>query len=171
MYALVQPFVQIALLRLKPQDLPWSPLLLGITLAAHVALGAMVFAFRLDPVRALGAGLAGTALLAAMTASLLYVNGLGARTTQTLTALAGADVVIGVAALPVTAWLHGYQDEGAASGLPGLLFLLLLGWNLGVAGHILRHALNAPLPLGIVIALVFYVLSVNVLHAMFPGMG
>ncbi len=171
MYAIVHPFVQLALLRIRPQDLPHSTLLMGLALGAHLLLGVMLFAFRLPPLQALMAAATGTVLLCAMTVSLLYLNRLQARILQTLTALAGADVVVGMAALPVTAWLHGSLDDGAASGMPGLLFLLLLGWNLAVAGHVLRHALSAPLPLGIVIALVFYVLSVTVMQALFPGMA
>ncbi len=171
MYALVHPFVQLALLRNRPQDLPWSPLLLALVLAAHALLGVVLFSFRLPLAQALGAGLAGSALLAVMTVSLLAVNRLMPRAVQTLTALAGADVVVGIAALPVTAWLHGDLEGGAASGLPGLLYLVLLGWNLAVAGHVLRHALDAPLALGVVIALVFYVLSVSVLNGMFPGIA
>ncbi len=171
MYALVNPFLQIALLRLRPQDLPVSTLLMGLTLGGHVLLGVVLFAFRMPLPEALLAAVTGTALLGAMTVSLLYVNRLQSHWLQTLTALAGADVVVGMAALPVTAWLHGSLDEGAASGLPGLLFLLLLGWNLAVSGHVLRHALSAPLPLGIVVALVFYVLSVTIMQALFPGMA
>jgi len=170
-YALLHPFVQLVLLRLKPQDLPWSPVLMGLTLAAHYLLGVTLFLFRLPLPHALLAAAASTALLCAMTVSLLYLNRLQARCVQTVTAMAGADVVVSVAALPVTAWLHGALSDGAASGVPGLLFLLLLGWNLTVAGHVLRHALSAPLPLGLVIALVFYVVSVNILHALFPGMS
>jgi len=170
-YALVHPFVQLALLRLRPQDLPWSPVLLGLTLCVHAVLGVVLFLFRLPLLESLLAAIASTTLLCVLTVSLLYVNRLQARAVQTVTAMAGADVVVGIAALPVTAWLHGSLDEGAASGLPGLLFLLLLGWNLTVAGNVLRHSLSAPLPLGIVIALVFYVISVNVLHALFPGMA
>jgi len=170
-YALLQPFLRIALLRGKPQDLPWSPLLMWLVLAVHLAMGTAAFALRLDGLSALAAGVASTALLVAMTASLLYANRKPARVIQAVTALAGADVVVGLAALPVSAALHADLGPEAASGLPGLLFLVLLGWNLAVAGHVLRHALDAPLPLGIVIALVFYVLSVNVLHTLFPGMG
>jgi hypothetical protein len=170
-YALVNPFVQLSLLRLKPQDLPYSPLLMGLMLAAHWVLGVVLFAFRLPPAQALAAALVGTVLLCAMTVSLLYLNRMPARAVQTVTAMAGADVVVGIAALPVTAWLHGSLTDGAASGIPGLLFLLLLGWNLAVAGHVLRHALNAPLPLGIVVALVFYVLSVTTLNSLFPAMS
>jgi hypothetical protein len=170
-YALVHPFVQLALLRRRPQDFPWSPLLLAMVLAAHWLLGVVLFSFRMPVASAVAAGLVSSTLLCVLTSSLLAVNRLLPRLVQTLTALAGADVVVGVVARPVTAWLHGDLEGGAASGVPGLLYLLLLGWNLAVVGHVLRHALDAPLPLGVVIALVFYVLSVSIMNGMFPGIA
>ena len=169
MYALVNPFVQIALLRGKPQDLPASSLLLKLALSAHVLLGVLMFTTRLALPQAL-LGAVSTALMCALTASLLFAHRRSARIVQTLTAMAGSDVVVGIAALPVTSWLHGTGDGAAASVLPGLLFLLLVVWNLVVAGHVLRHALSSPLPLGVVLALVLYMVSVNVLNALFPGM-
>ncbi len=171
MYALVNPFVQIALLRKRPQDLPGSRLLLALALGAHVVLGCAVFAFRLAPGEAVAAALVSTALLVVMVVSLLYINRVVTRATQTMTALAGADVVIGVTALPVMAWMHGNADAAQASGLPGLLFLVLLFWNFAASGHVLRHALGSPFPVGIVVALVFYVLTLNVLVSLFPEMG
>ena len=171
MYALLNPFVQIALLRYKPQDLPASNLLLKLALSAHVVLGVLMFTYRLALPQALLAGAVSTLLMCALTASLLFANRRAARIVQTLTAMAGSDVVVGIAALPVTSWLQGPLDGAAAGGLAGLLFLLLVAWNLIVAGHVLRHALSSSLPLGVVLALVLYILSVNVIHAMFPGMA
>lgn len=170
MYAFVQPFVQIALLRATPQDLPLSPFLLKLTLIVHATLGVIMFTHRLPLPESVLAGLTSTLVMCALTASLLFANRRSARIVQTLTAIAGSDIVIGVVALPLTAWLHNIADGPAASGIPGLLFLALVVWNLIVAGHVLRHALSGPLTLGIVLALVLYMLSVNIMHTLFPGM-
>lgn len=171
MYALVRPFVQIALLRGTPQDLPSSLFLLTLTLIVHAILGVFMFTTRLPLSESILAGLASSLVMCALTASLLFANRRSARIIQTLTAMAGSDVVIGVAALPITAWLHNIADGPAASGIPGFLFLALVVWNLVVAGHVLRHALSGPLPLGILLALVLYMLSVNIMHALFPAMS
>ena len=170
MYRLVAPFVQIALLRSKPQDLPASMFLLKLTLLAHILLGVLMFTSRLSLPQSLLAGIASTLIMCALTTSLLFATRHSGRTVQTLTAMAGSDVVIGVAALPVTAWLHGTLDEAAGSGLASLFFLLLVAWNLIVAGHVLRHALSSSLSLGVVLALLLYIFSVNVMHMLFPAM-
>ena len=171
MYALVNPFLQIALLRMRPQDLPWSPFLMYLALAAHWLMGAVMYSFRLPVLAAAMAALVGTLVLCMLTVSLLYVNRLQSRAVQTLTSLAGAEVIVGVVMLPVAAWLHGLEARSAATGLPGLLQLLLLAWSLTVSGHVLRHALDAPFPLGIVIALVFFVIAVSVITTLFPGIA
>ena len=59
MNALVAPFVQIALLRCKPQNLPASIFLLKLALLAHVLLGVLMFTTRLSFAQALLAGAVG----------------------------------------------------------------------------------------------------------------
>ncbi len=172
MRALIKPFLEICLLRRGPQQLPASGLLLALALAAHALSSAALSSYQLGAGRALLAGITETALLAVLTGSLLATHRLAARVVQTLTALAGTGALIGVAALPLYGWL-ARAAPGAAGG-PGLATLLLLGllaWSLVVAGHILRHALSASLFLGMVIAVVFYWVSINVLNALFPAIG
>ena len=62
------------------------------------------------------------------------------RFVQSATALFGADTVITLAALPL---LHTIGPEPEAiSPLAGIAYLLLLGWNVAVVAHVLRHALS-----------------------------
>ena len=168
MYAFILPFVEIALFRKAPQDLPESRLLLGLALGAHAALGMALYAMRKDPLTALIAGATGTLLLVALTLSLLFAIGLAPRTVRTLTALSGIDVVIGVVGLPVTAWLNAATGASPIDGVASLAFVVLLIWNLAVAGHVLRHALSVPLPMGVVLALIIFVVSVIVMMRLFP---
>ena len=168
MYVLIRPFIDIAFFRQGPQTLPESRLLLVLALFAHAALGMMLFALRMDTVTAFKAGITGTALLVLLTVSLLMVNGLRTRTVRTLTALTGTDVVIGVIGLPVSVWLSTTSGAHAIDGIAGIAFVVMLIWNLAVAGHVLRHALSAPLPMGVVLALIFFVISVSVMNRLFP---
>jgi hypothetical protein len=174
-YTLIKSFVDLALLRIAPQDLPASPFLLQLLLALHALIGALHFMQGNDALTALIAGLSGTAVLAALTATLLYLNGLRQRLVQTLTALAGVDVVIGVLSLPLSGWLRraaeasAQQPPATGDGAATILLLGLLLWNLGAAGHVLRHALSAPLAMGVVLALIFYVVSMTCLSLLLPG--
>lgn len=169
MYTLVKPFIELALFRRSPQQLPESTLLLWLVLSAHALLGVLLFAHRFPVGEALVAGVAGTAILCALTVSLLAINRLRSRLIRTLTALAGVDVVIGLLALPISGWLQHAMTGGATDGVAAMLFLCLLVWNLGAAGNVLRHALSAPLGMGLVLALIFYVVTVSVMNNLFPG--
>ena len=164
----IYPFVYICLLRVKPQDLPSSSILLALVLFAHVLIGVIVSAVNLRFDQALAASIVDTALLCGLTSALLAVNRLRERTVQTLTALAGAGSVIGFLAWPLNISLHNAHAANEPSPVLVALLLAMLGWSLAVSGHILRHALSAPYYLGLLVSAVFYWISVQILNGLFP---
>ncbi len=166
--AIIHPFVQLCLLRMKPQDLPASGTLLALALIAHTAAGAAVATVSLGLTRALAAGVVDTALLCALTTGLLMLRALRERAVQTLTALAGAGAIIGLAAYPVSLWLHGAQSADGPEPALAVLLLAVLGWSLTVSAHILRHAISAPFYIGLLVSIVFYWISIRVLSSLFP---
>lgn len=166
--ALVKPFLAICALRLGPQDLPTSSVLLGVTLAAHTVTGILLSTVSLPAGTAVLAGCTDTILLCALTASVLYLQRKGTRLYQTLSALAGAGALIGIIALPATSWLHDARETGDDTAMPALMLLVLIGWSLVVTGHILRNALSTLFILGLLLAMFFYWLSINILHTLFP---
>ena len=169
MYALVRPFLQICLLRLGPQDLPYSRLLLGMVLLAHTLTGVLASWQLLAAPSAVLAGLTGTLMLAGMVALVLALQRRAARITQTLTALAGSLALLDLVAIPLNAWWESSHDGGSVSNpLPAFLLLALLGWNLGVIGHVLRHALGVAWFIGVGIAVAFYLVFMDVMKTLFP---
>ena len=168
MGALILPFVQICLLRMKPQDLPSSGTLLALVLVAHTLVGVAVAAVNLRFGPALAAGVIDTALMCGLTTGLLMLRTLRERTVQTLTALAGAGAVIGFLAFPVSLWLHDTHEANGQSPVLGVLLLAVLGWSLAVSAHILRHAVSAPFYVGLLISVAFYWISVRILSGLFP---
>ena len=168
MGTLIQPFIRICLLRMKPQDLPSSGTLLALALAAHTVVGVAVAAVNLGLPAALAAGVVDTALMCGLTAGLLMLRTLRERTVQTLTALAGAGSVIGCVAYPVSLWLHDAHQAQEPAPVLSVLLLAVLGWSLTVSAHILRHALSAPFYIGLLIAVAFYWISIRILSGLFP---
>ncbi len=159
MQQLVSAFWSIATLRSAPQTLPFSEYLLALVLLGHWLVGASLGLLGLPIGPAFATAFAGVLLMAALVHGILSLRGLARRTVQTLTALAGAEILIGLAALPVTYWFVGAEAERT---LPALLSILLLGWNLAVAGHVFRHALDTG-PVGGFLAGVGYLLASLVL--------
>jgi hypothetical protein len=168
LFAIIKPFVDICLLRLRPQDLPESTPLLGLVLIGHTLSAVLLSSVALHLWEALLAGMLDTLLLAAMTTSVLYFQRLQNRLKQTLTALAGTGTLIGVVAIPLSNWLHTAHETSSDAGTPALLLLLLIGWSLTVAGHILRHALSTVFIMGLALAIVFYWITIKILNALFP---
>jgi hypothetical protein len=169
---LVYFFIDLCLLRRKPQDLPASTTLFGLVLGVAL-LGGLLLSMTAGA--SLLSGVAQTLLdlflmLGVLHVALKAVNK-RARYLQTATALVGADAVIGfVALLPVT--LAG-PALGAEPGpdvlLAGLLFLALVAWSVLVVGHILRHAFDLPLAQGVFIAIGFDIFSFVVISALIQG--
>lgn len=164
MNALVRPFLAICLFRIGPQDLPTSTVLLGVALVAHAVSGALVSMLVLGFWQAIAAGITGTALLSLLAWSLLLLNRLPERTVQTLSALAGCDALVSFIAFPVMLYAH---SEPAARQVAGPLALALVVWSIAVFGHVLRHALATTMMIGVVVAVVFYWISMSVLNHLF----
>jgi hypothetical protein len=166
--AIVDPFIQICLLRQGPQDLPTSSILLAITLIAHTVMSIVLSHVSLGALSALLAGVLDTVLLVVLSGTLLYVRQRNARVVQTVTALAGTGAIITLLALPLSGWLHGVDQAAGEGGFALLLLLILTGWSLAIAGHIFRHALSVPYFIGLVLAVAFYWISISVFRALFP---
>ena len=168
MLAIIKPFVQLCLLRIGPQNLPASLVLLGVALLAHTVTGILVSLMLLPGGVAILSGITGTLLISLLTLVLLYIQRLNVRMCQTLTAMAGAIALLDLLGLPVLGWLEKAHQSGGDRGLPMLCLLLLTGWSLTVQGHILRHALSTRFFLGLVIAVFFFWISWNVMRLLFP---
>jgi len=169
--AILNPFIQICLLRQGPQDLPTSGILLAIALTAHTVMSIVWSNISLNAGSALLSGLLDTLLLVVLTATLLYAQRRKSRVIQTLTALAGTGTIITFLALPVSGWLQGVDQSAGEGGPAVIMLLILMGWSLAVVGHIFRHALSIPYFFGLVLAMVFYGISISAFRALFPGVA
>jgi hypothetical protein len=152
--------------RANPQDLPTSPRLMLLALAARLGLNLLDVPADMGPVE-LGIALAlDVTVLIVMTELLLHWRGYPNRVVQTLTALAGCGAL-----LSLVEWL-------ATLALPGVvptetIAVASLLWYFAVSGHILHHALERSLAVGVLLSglyyLVFIVAVTLTLHA--AGIG
>ena len=158
MEILFRAIASIALLRQGPQILPVSSLLLSLVLVMHWGIGVVLGLFSLPPGMALLSALVGTLIMVALVHGLLLLHRRHSRVTQTLTALAGCEVLLGLLALPLTAL---FLAGGGMAELAALLSLLLLGWNIAVAAHIFRHALGVSMGMGVLFAIGYTMISIS----------
>lgn len=169
MLALIRPFVSLCLLRLRPQDLPASSLLLALAALAYTACTAIAHSALLSPLDAAIGGVADALLLCGLTLSLLCLHRRWARAVQTLTALAGTGTVTTLVAIPFLSWRVSVMRAGDPAGVELAFIAMIVIWNLAIIAHILRHALSTSFPGAVVIAIVMYLVSSQVLSAMLEG--
>ena len=165
MLALISFFVELALLRRGPQDLPAATVLLILLAVLSVLIGTINSVDLFGGVRpALGANLLDLFLALVLLFLLLQVRGHAPRWQQTASAFLGLGVLAGLVTLlvrlPATAL--GIADIAI------LVELVLAVWLHVALGNVLRHALDLPLLAGVIIVLSYTVLAFNVIARIFP---
>jgi hypothetical protein len=165
MLKLLMFFVNLCRLHAAPQDLPYSRLLLGVTVLLYALMGFAVSSLEQTSGHALVATLIDVALFAALAFVSLWIIGHTERFIQTFTALTGTGALFNLLGLPIIALLQ-QVPEGEPSNL-SLLLLGLIIWNIVVIGHILRHALNMAMWLASGIALLYVYTSIRVMSALY----
>jgi len=169
MLQLIRFFLDLALLRRRPQDLPDSLFLLQILLLLNVVLnfplGLQVFAGVRD---ALLATLLELVLSAALLFAGLQVRGWSNRWRQSYCALLGIGVVGALVTL-------SYRALAAALGIPALaatLDLAVFLWLLLAMAHVLRHAFDIPLPFAILVTFAYTMFLLGLVAQWFaPGLA
>ncbi|EHQ53290.1 hypothetical protein ECTPHS_11432 [Ectothiorhodospira sp. PHS-1] len=142
MYALIKPFIQLTFMQKGPEDLPASALLLWLCIIAYLLVGLIVaLPFYPFQLAILQTGME-LALLAGYTALLLSWRGLPGRFNQTLSALLGVGVILGLLMLPLVYNLRGAETATEIPVYITVGYLVLLGWLLTTYGNILRSALG-----------------------------
>lgn len=169
MSRLLQLFIDICLLRGRPQNLPASGFLFGLTLVATLvtAVPLLVYSFKgLTP--ALVAAAMDAALMLIFLRGGLYFLNLESRFLQTATAIFGSGAILNLVAVPIHLMVGVEPGSDVVSQLGGVLNLLLLIWSLVILGHILRHSLDIHLGGGIAIAVVYFMLILLLVQQL-PG--
>jgi hypothetical protein len=165
MLALIQFFVDLALLRRGPQDLPASAALLVLLIGLNFVIGSINGADLFGGfLPALGANLLDVLLTLVLLFALLQLRGHTARLQQTASAFFGLGALAGVLMLAVRlpAELLGLGTQIA------LIDLVVAIWLHLAFGNILRHALDVPLLAGVIIMLSYTMIAFNLIARVFP---
>lgn len=149
----------LCLLRIGPQDLPYSPTLLGMVLGLNLVLDTTVGFLLGKAGMAFAASLIGLAVIIGGVWLLLRMRQLEARFVQAALAIGAAALLFSVLAVPVQmlmAPLPDDLDKLSDTQTMGMMVLAGIGgWSLAVTGHVLRHALERSFLTGVLLALAF----------------
>jgi hypothetical protein len=169
---IVNFFIELALLRRAPQDLPASQALLAIVLIVGIGAGLLL---AMTAGVGLASGLVQSLLdlglmLVALWLALRFVAH-SERFVQAATALIGIDTLITLLALLPVGLARPADADSGLLALAGLLFLLLVAWSVLATGHILRHAFGLTLIQGAAIAIGFDLLSFVIVGGIVDSVG
>jgi len=160
MAALLRFFVELAMLRRGPQDLPSSSALLVLMALLSVAVGTVNGAEFFGGVRsAFAANLLDLLLSMVLVFALLQIKGRLARWMQTMTAFLGLGVLAGLIML----LLRSPAEAMGVAQLASVIDLILAIWLQVALGSVLRHALDIPLMAGVIIVLSYTVIAFNLI--------
>jgi hypothetical protein len=148
-------FFEICLFRRNPEDIPASRFLMFASLAALVTLGLAIGSLSLPLKDALISTGINLFVLVIITQLLLILYSKQARFIQTMTAMAGAGIVISIFAIPVMVMFE-YCSRNDINAAPlSILWLLLVIWEVVVMAHIIKHALACQFFLALMVAVLY----------------
>lgn len=141
-------------LRSGPQDLPGSWSLTGMLLAISIGMG-MYIGHTLGGENAVARSLAINILQVVAVIVMLQLRKMPERLPQTLSALAGTGIILGILAFGLLLQANPEVNQP----LLGLAYLMLVGWSLAIDAHIYRHALSINLSGGVLVAVLLLAVS------------
>lgn len=172
MSSLLRQLWRLCLLRIGPQDLPYSPALTRGLVMLGVGVD-LIFITLVDASKHDGARLLlSLALLLGLPWAMLHTRKLQARYAQTLAAFAGTGIVFTLLFLPLAIQATGLpppdleQPPTREQLIVGWLSLGLFSWKLAINGHIWKHALDWPRAGGLLLALGVFLLELGLLRAL-----
>ena len=165
MYPLIEFYFDLVRLRRAPQDLPASWALLALILAVNlpVSLAGTSGLFG-GPGPAVQAYLVDTLIVLGLVWFVLRVSDKQARFVQTTTAYLGIALSLGLVTLP----LQLLAGVAVLQPLVALAQLGLLAWAHVAFGHVLRHALEVDLWVGVLIAIGFTLVELSIVYQIVP---
>ena len=165
---LSKAFLDICLLRKGPQDLPKSSVLLTLCLILYTALDVLLTVQTRSFTDALLVSLVDVGFLLLVTSLILKQHRHYERWGQTMTALFGTGVILGIFIFPLV--YGGVQNryEDWLQQIIVVLFLVMVIWNIAVLAHIVRHAISTSMGIGIMIAILYIWMSSLLITMIFP---
>ncbi len=157
-------FLEICAFKKGPQDVPAAKALLQLMTLLYMAISFLVLILNIDATTALMQALVETMLVLGFPWLLLSLAKKPARYLQTVTALLGCDILISLCALPA---LSSLSVQPTPLGFAAVIMLMI--WNWLVTGHIFKQALSQPFLFGIGVALLYFLLSYQVIGLLFPA--
>ena len=164
MQQLLKIFIDICLFRANAEQLPYSYFLMMLCIITYMITGMAVSLVNLSAGKAILIVVVDTAMMLSFIFVGLWIRNFLNRAIKTITAIAGTGSIFTIIGLPLMMALNNQPKDQAS--IFSVLVLIVVIWNVGVLGHILRSTLSMPSWVGITIALMYFYVSINVLSVL-----
>lgn len=161
-------FLDICLLKKGPEDLPKSSVLLFLCLFMYTLIDVLLTVQSRPFEYALMVSLVDVGFLLLATFLILKQHQKLDRWHQTMTALFGTGVILGIFIFPLVFGGVQNQYEAWVQQIIVFLFLIMVIWNVAVLAHIVRHAISTSMGIGIMIAILYIWMSSLLITMLFP---
>ena len=168
MLLLIRAWFDICLFRKGPEDLPASGFLCGLSLACYVLVSFLVASASSGIVAGVQLAALDVVMLIVFVSVLLYLQTKTERLGQTLSAMAGSGSLMGLFAVPLVLLVDPGLPADQLSPLLIGSWLSLLVWNIFVMAHIMRHALSTSFAVGLGAAVLYALVSMQIVATLFP---
>ncbi len=165
---LSRAFLDICLLRKGPQDLPKSSVLLYLSLILYMVFDVLLTVQARPFEDALLVSFIDVGFLLGVIFFILKQHHYLDRWVQTITALCGTGVILGIFIFPLVYGGAQNQYETWLQQIIILLFIIMVIWNIAVLAHIVRNAISTSLGIGIAIAILYIWMSSLLISMLFP---
>ena len=166
---LYRSFFGILCLKKKPQDIASNKKTLVRVLIIYFIVSFFSAYINLSQSVALPFALLDLFILLVFLYICLFICGFINRWHQSVMALAGTGTILGVMAIPLLYAFDEFKDSTGISALISVLLTLLLIWYLIVNAHIFRHAFSILFIGGLVISVLYYLLTNALVLVLLPG--
>jgi hypothetical protein len=155
-------FVDLCLIRAKPQDLPYSFFLMLATIITYLGAEFLMVSAVHAPLKATVISVMDTAMLLGFTYAGLWVKSIVYRGIKTVAAVAGSGTLIKLCHFGALTAFNGFGSANPTAAVKGVALVVLI-WKVLVIGAILRSAMTLPLWGGIGIAVLYVYTSTRFL--------
>ena len=166
MLRLIPVILGITVHRRGPDELPSSPFLLLVLLAASEFAQLVTLRIAAAPDNAILVMLFAVALDFLFVWAVLVVFERRQRFWQTMSAFLGAGVVLNTISALLVAWNQSLEAPADATTAPEVLLQLLQIWSVDIGGFLLARAIDRHYALGVVIMLGYVLLSTSLLSTL-----
>ena len=156
---IVLHFVDLCLFKSGPEDLPASQSVLKITLLVYLIVSVLVGLTNTDWMISIWTGLTETIFMMLVLWLILQFRGGQARYVQTLTAMAGSQIILGLISIPILWQFYQLEEIEQPKSLAMMLIMIVLFWSLMVTAHIFRKSLDIIPSRAVVITVIYSIVS------------